>query len=45
MFDAFIFLLTLRRALRMRMKCNRSISSILLRDGVSVELPYFLHLH
>ena len=47
-FDMFIFLLTLIRSLRIRKHQSRSISDILLRDGMcfevsfSPDLPYWI---
>ena len=39
-FDMFIFFLTLVRSLRFRSEQSRSVSDILLRDGLSFELGF-----
>ena len=41
MFDFIVFLLTLWASLRVRMVRNRSVTDILLRDGVFNHFHYF----
>ena len=44
LYDFVIFLLTLVGSLRMRKEGSRSITDILLRDGVSIDLALSLRL-